>query len=59
MIREKATQIVSECLKEMNPDMWNGNGNRPTSFDISLNAISPSLVIISRIEWLWSNIHCN
>ena len=33
MIREKATQIVSECLKEMNPDMWNGNGNRPTSFD--------------------------
>lgn len=33
MTKEKATEIVSEYLKEMNPDMWNGNGNRPTSFD--------------------------
>jgi hypothetical protein len=33
MTREKATEIVSEFLKEMNPDMWSGNGNKPTSFD--------------------------
>ena len=33
MIREKATKIVTEFLKDMNPDMWNGNGNKPESFD--------------------------
>lgn len=33
MTKEKAIEIVSEYLKEMNPDMWSGNGNRPTSFD--------------------------
>lgn len=33
MTREKATGIVLECLKEMNPDMWNGNGSKPASFD--------------------------
>ena len=33
MTREKAAGIVSECLKEMNPDMWNGNGSKPASFD--------------------------
>lgn len=30
---EKATKIVTEFLKDMNPDMWNGNGNKPESFD--------------------------
>ena len=33
MIREKATKIVTEFLKDMNPDMWSGNGNKPESFD--------------------------
>lgn len=33
MTKEKATEIVSEYLKDMNPDIWDGNGNRPTSFD--------------------------
>lgn len=33
MTREKATKIVTEFLKDMNPDMWNGNGNKPESFD--------------------------
>lgn len=30
---EKATKIVTEFLKDMNPDMWNGNGNKSESFD--------------------------
>lgn len=33
MIREKATKIVTEFLKDMNSDMWSGNGNKPESFD--------------------------
>lgn len=33
MTREKATKIVTEFLKDMNPNMWNGNGNKPESFD--------------------------
>ena len=33
MTREKATKIVSEYLKEMNPDMWDGYGVKPPSFD--------------------------
>lgn len=33
MQREKAAKIVTDFLKDMNPDMWNGNGNKPKSFD--------------------------
>lgn len=38
MTREKATKIVTDFLSDMNlsdmnPDMWDGNGNKPESFD--------------------------
>lgn len=33
MTREKATKIVTDFLNDMNPDMWDGNGNKPESFD--------------------------
>ena len=29
MTREKATKIVTDFLNDMNPDMWDGNGNKP------------------------------
>lgn len=33
MKRETAEKIVKDFFNQMNPEMWNGNGNRPTSFD--------------------------
>lgn len=33
MTREKATKIVTDFFSDMNPDMWDGNGNKPESFD--------------------------
>lgn len=33
MTREKATKIVKDFLSDMNPDMWDGNGNKPESFN--------------------------
>ena len=33
MTRKKATEIVTKFLKDMNPDTWDGNGNKPESFD--------------------------
>ena len=33
MTNETATKIVTEFLKDMNPDMWDGNGDKPASFD--------------------------
>ena len=33
MTREKASEIVKDFLKNMNPDMWDGNGNKPKSFE--------------------------
>lgn len=33
MTREKASKIVTDFLKDMNPDMWDGNGDMPKSFD--------------------------
>lgn len=33
MTRKKATEIVTKFLKDMNPDAWDGNGNKPESFD--------------------------
>ena len=33
MKRETAEKIAKDFLNQMNPEMWSGNGNRPTSFD--------------------------
>ena len=33
MKRETAEKIVKDFFNQMNPEMWSGNGNRPTSFD--------------------------
>lgn len=33
MTIEKTSKIVTNFLKDMNPDMWDGNGNKPKSFD--------------------------
>lgn len=33
MTREKASKIVTDFFKDMNPDMWDGNGNKPKSFN--------------------------
>lgn len=33
MTREKATRIVNVFFNDMNPALWNGEGNKPESFD--------------------------
>lgn len=33
MTREKATRIVNDFFNDMNPILWNGEGNKPESFD--------------------------
>ena len=33
MTIDTATKIVTDFLKDMNPDMWDGNGDKPKSFD--------------------------
>ena len=33
MTREKACEIAATFLEEMNPDFWNGEGDRPPTFD--------------------------
>lgn len=33
MKRETAEKIAKDFFNQMNHEMWNGNGNRPTSFD--------------------------
>lgn len=33
MRREKAEQIASDYFNDMNPDFWNGEGDKPSSFD--------------------------
>lgn len=33
MKKEKAKIIVDDFLKDMNPDMWNGQGEQPDSID--------------------------
>ena len=33
MTREKATRIVNDFFNDMNPTLWNGEGNKPESFD--------------------------
>lgn len=59
MTKEKATEIVSEYLKDMNPDIWDGNGNRPTSFDdrawqYSLtNEVNLEITFVNNEEYGW------
>ena len=38
MTREKATKIVTDFLSDMNPDMWDGNGNKPDRKSTRLNS---------------------
>lgn len=33
MTREKATRIANEFFNDMNPTLWNGEGDKPESFD--------------------------
>lgn len=33
MTREKASMIVNDFFKQMNPTFWNGEGNKPDTFD--------------------------
>ena len=33
MTIDTATKIATDFLKDMNPDMWDGNGDKPKSFD--------------------------
>ena len=33
MKKTRVKLIVKEFYKQMNPDMWNGSGERPDSFD--------------------------
>lgn len=33
MIRAKANTIVNDFFRDMNPTFWNGNGNKPSTFD--------------------------
>ena len=33
MTQEKAEQIANEFLKDMNPSLWNGYGDRPDDFN--------------------------
>lgn len=33
MTKEKAKLIADSFLDDMNPDLWNGEGNKPKSFN--------------------------
>lgn len=33
MTRERATKIVNDFFGEMNPTLWDGNSNKPETFD--------------------------
>ena len=33
MTRAKANTIVNDFFRDMNPTFWNGNGNKPSTFD--------------------------
>lgn len=33
MTKEKANMIANDFFKDMNPTLWNGEGNKPSTFD--------------------------
>lgn len=33
MDKEMAKSIIDDFFSDMNPDLWNGNGDKPVSFD--------------------------
>lgn len=54
MTREKANAIANDFFKDMNPDFWNGNGKKPTSFDERIWEYE-----LSEYDWLDISMYCN